>query len=819
MSDLPRQKIPSKEKTEAWRKNVVDYYEKMSYTSATGNRTFNIRKLINYDLFNGRFNRRDLEYVTNPLGLQDHEFPASLQHYDIISPALMLLIGEETKRPDNFRVVAGDPHVTNKKQQKKKELIMQFLQHELVAEVDPSQLPKDPKTGQPIPPQTPEEIEKYMKYEYSELIETTANRILSYLRRSLNTKRIFSRGWKDALIAGEEIYWAGILNGEPVLRRANPPDISVILDGDSDAIDDAIAVVEVRLLSVPTILDELGDQLEPKQVEDLEIMATTSNFTNINNLNAPLVLPAADGTDPGTGSFYNNYTGINGRQYPGVIRVLRVEWMGMKKVGTYKFKDEQTGEDREIMVDETFKLSPEGRANGETVEWFWINEAWEGVKIGHDIYVSMRPKPNQRRRLDNPYFSSLGYTGLIYNATNSLSVSLIDRLKPYQYLYNIIMYRMELAFASDMGKIMLMDVAQIPRSEGIDIDKWMYYLKAMKIGFINSHEEGKRGIRTGQVSNFNQFQSIDLTLASTIQLYINTLDFIRNQVAFLSGISPARLAEVGKESAVGTTQASIQQSAYVTEYWFEGHNECRRRAYTALIECAKIAWRDGKKVQYVLDDLGIEMLEVDGPEFENTEFDVFVSNTTKDQQNYDTLKSLFQSALQTDKATLSDIARVMTMDSMSDISRMLQTNEAHKAQQDQANQEAQQAQVKQAADQKVEMFKEEMDLKREEMDRKDDNLERDRQARIREAEIKALGMAKDAVDVIEQAKLGIDASKAEQEALHKAHERDLNEKKLALEEKKIDAENKRTEMENVNKKRELEIKNKQVEKQAKTPKK
>ena len=46
----------------------------------------------------------------------------------------------------------------------------------------------------------------------------------------------------------------------------------------------------------------------------------------------------------------------------------------------------------------------------------------------------------------------LGYIGTAYNNLNSESISLIDRMKPYQYLYNIIMYRMELDLASDKGK-------------------------------------------------------------------------------------------------------------------------------------------------------------------------------------------------------------------------------------------------------------------------------------------------------------------------------------------------------------------------------
>ena len=41
----------------------------------------------------------------------------------------------------------------------------------------------------------------------------------------------------------------------------------------------------------------------------------------------------------------------------------------------------------------------------------------------------------------------------------------------------------------------------------------------------------------------------------------------------------------------------------------------------ALVECAKMAYRDGKKVQFVLDDMGIELLDV--PELQLAAVDIF----------------------------------------------------------------------------------------------------------------------------------------------------------------------------------------------------
>lgn len=687
---LPKQRIPFSQKNKDWQRDTINYFETLSYGSTTSNRNSNFNKKVNYDLFNGKFNKADLEYVCNPLGLKDNEFPATLQHYDIVSPPLNLLIGEETKRSDNCIVISGSPDDISRKQKALKAKIIAALQEHLVGEIDPSTI--DPNN----PPPTPEEIVKYERHNVSDLIEVQGNKILKFLKKYLNTKEVFKKGWKDALLTAEEIYWTGISNNDVMLRRCNPLNVTVILDGDTDYVDDAIGVIEIRMLSPATIIDEFGDKLTPSEVEELEKMSMRYTSAGTSPNSNPTFTIDQQGSVIDTG--LSNFSSLNstvGSFNSQLIRVVRVEWKSFKKMFHLSYTDEE-GMPQEKIVDESFKTSIFKSAFPDTkTEEFWINEAWEGLKIGAEIFIDVKPKENQRRRMDNPYYCKLGYTGLLYNSTNSKSVSLLDRLKPYQYLYNIISYRLELAFASDQGRIFLMDLAQIPRSEGMDIERWMYYMKAMKIAFINSHEEGKKGSMTGKTSNFNQFQSIDLSLANQIQQYIQTLDYIKQQTAFISGVSPQRLGAISSQELVGNVQQSLEQSALITEYLFDSHNEVKRRVYTAMIECAKIAFKDGKKTQFILDDMGIELLDIEECELDNTEFNVFMSNSNKDLQIVESLKQLAQAALQSDKADLSTIIDTMINDSPKDIVRTIQKGEAAKYARDKQAQD-QQAQVQQA---------------------------------------------------------------------------------------------------------------------------
>ena len=684
-STLPTQRVTGK-RTENWKKSSVDYYIGFIYSNGSNSRSDRNRKIINYDLANGIINQSDVQKICDPLGTGSATFSDQFMHQDKISGPLHLLLGEESEKPDTSLVYSESSSDLSRKQEGLKGKILKLLQQQLMAAVDPSTI--DPNN----PPPTPEQVLKAEKYNPSDIIESKANKILKILKKRLNTKWHLNQGFKDALIAGEEIYWTGILNGEPSMRKCNPLNMTIILDDSDVFVDDAIAVVEERLLTIPSIIDEYGDELSKSDLDKLDTYSqgTFGSFNTAGGFDPSFIVSngktVMNGVTPNS-----SYTGNNSNNY--ALKVSRVEWISQKLVGTLDYFDEETGEPVSKLVDETFKplfndfksFYPDAE-----IEWFWINEAWEGVRISNDIYIGIKAKSNQRRRMDNPYYCQLGYTGFIYEATNSRSVSLVDRLKSYQYLYDIISYKLQLVFASDIGKILVMDLAQIPRSEGIDIEKWFYYMKEMKVAFINSFEEGKKGSSQGKVSSFNQFSQVDMSLATSVQQYINYLQLIEQQIYSVSGVNPQRLGSIKTDEAVSNVQQATSQSAMITQYLFDAHQEVKRRLYTSLIEVAKIAWKDGKVTQFVNDDLGLEILNLEEFEFENSEFCVFVSNLNKDKEIKMKLDQLSQIAMEQSKADLSTIIDTILNDSPKDIIAILR-----KAEQDFNQRNADQAKAQQ----------------------------------------------------------------------------------------------------------------------------
>lgn len=684
---LPVQKLSYTKKTQAWREQCVDALQQLCSNTNARFRADAYRKQINYDLFNGKFNRADLEYVVNPYSSTESSqtFPAQLQHYDIISPDLLLLMGEEAKRPFNFRVVTEGQDSLNETVRVKTKLLQQYIESKLF----------DQGTQQPM---DPDQIEKYIRYNYRDVKEQGAQYLLDYLVRKLKLENKFNEGWKDVLTVGEEVYYIGEAGGEPFVELCNNIDLHMLIDDNSTDISEASAISYTRNMSLNQIVDMFGEDLKDSDLKKLQDMVASNGISGVGSNTGSTVnyIPTyvnfnadKDGNITGAANTtYNSSSVSNGVTIP----VLRCEWKSLKKVGVLSYVDEK-GEVQETMVPEQYKP-----VEGETVEWFWISEWWEGVKIGDDVYGPIRPKRIQRRNMDNISICRPGFVGRIYNARNSQSVSLIDRMKPYQYLYNIIYYRLELAMAKSIGKVAVIDITQIPKGADWNIDKWLYYIQSMGISFINPLQKPEGG---GDPSHFNQYTVLDLEMGSFIDRQVMLLDKIEDRVSQLSGVSRQRRGQITQEDGLGTSERAVTQSSHITEYWFKNHGDVKREVLEALLDVSKLLAVGSKSIQYVTDDMSKVFFELDAEDFANADYGLFVSNSTKDERLLESLRQLSQVALQYDKATLSDIVSIMESNSIVEIKRKLESAEEAAFQRqmeqakagDQAQQQAMQAQL------------------------------------------------------------------------------------------------------------------------------
>jgi hypothetical protein len=741
---MPPQKLSESEKTEEWGKNCIDAIIGMSELSTYNGRSSKYRKQVNYNLVNSIFDEKDFDYVLNPFNLPNSlgGTPTRLQDFNIIRAKIELLKGEEIKRPFNYRVVAIGGEAVSVMEELKKKLILESLTQHIQLQLSKNGLAEPPvdENGNPVQPKTPEQIEKWLIASYTDIRERMANQILQYGERKDNFAAKFNKGWEHALVCAEEIYYIGIISGEPVLRVVNPLNFDYDKNPDLECIEDAQWAKEDRYMSVGQILDEFGEFLTDEDVEKLDRGMLGANWGSF----GPMM-------PPGYAYRPEDFKGRNEVDIDAShIQVSTCVWVSMRKVG---FVTDPEG--NETMVDDTFKLTKELKAQGYTVEWQWIKDIWKGTKIGDSIYVDVAPLPNQVRSMDNPNSCKLPYVGRVYNNINSRATSIVDLAKPHQYTYIIVWYRLLDELAKAKGKKMVFDVAAIPRSMGIDMDKWMYYFDNLGIAFINSFEEGTEGTSAGQraVSQFNQYTAIDMSLSKVISEYMLIIDKLEDMVGELCGVSRQRQGQISTNETVGGVERSVVQSSMVTESLFFYHNEVKKQVLTQYIETAKIAYMDGKKAQFMLDEIHRVFMDIDGDLFNDSDYGVFVSNSSKDNMIIDKLNQLAQVALQTDKAKLSDLITIFKSNSISEIEGTLRRSE-----QEALNRQDQQIQSQnEAMLQQQQMANEDAERTRE-FEAEQRQLDRDSKEYI--AQIGAMGFNEDkdiddngVIDVLEIEKL------------------------------------------------------------------
>jgi len=658
----------------AWYKYKADELKGMAFTSTVSNGEVSeyVRKRVNYDLFNGILDVRDFEYVCKPFGAETGELPASFSNKDIVSARIKTLLGMEIKRPFSWMVYALNEEATTRKEEEqfgrireyvvntimapiKQEMEMKMMQESQGQELSESQKAElQQRLAQELEAMTPDRVKKYMEREHQDPAEALAHQLMRVLLQKCDVKRKFSKIWKHGLLSGELVGWIGDKNGLPDMDVINPIRFDYDKSPDNEFIEDGEwAVAEYRM--TPTQVAVLaGKELTQTDIDALFEGALKGSPIYDKDWNFDDSVEGGDNT----------------------VSVYHCTWKDLRRLGFLSFVDPYTGELQMKIVDESYVLNEQ--LGDISIEWEWIPEWYETYIIGDGKYVKMRPGQGQFKDLSDPYKCKLPYYGAAFDNLNSETTSLMDRMKVWQYYYNIIMYRIELLMASDKGKIMLMNINSIPKSSGIDIEKWMYYAEALKIGWVNPNEEGNRGIDVTQMA-----KEIDMSLVSDIKKYIELAEYIDAQCGKSVGLDDPMLGQISPSEAVGNTRQNITQSTHILEPYFDLFNNVKRNMLQALIEQAKVSYSDadGEKLAYVLDDMSMHMLTIDAGLLDSSTYGVYVANSSTAHEAIQLVKEMAHAAMQNQAIDLSDVIKVIRTEGIQEAEEQLAVSEDKKRKQ------------------------------------------------------------------------------------------------------------------------------------------
>lgn len=776
--NLPPQQLPFNRKNRAWRKKHLDWADSKTFFNYSLVRKSVIHKKINYDLLNGKLHMTDLELIINPDNIKAGFIPDRIQHYPIMNSKLNVLRGEESKRVFDFRVVITNPNAISEIENNKKAELFQKLQY-IIANSSQS----EEEFNQEI-----EKLNDYYSYEWQDMREIRANALLNHYMKEYNMPLLFNNGFMDAMAVGEEIYQCDIVGGEPVIERLNPLKVRVFKSGYSSKIEDADIIIIEDYWSPGKVIDTYYESLSKKDIEYIEKLpdhvgqAAVDSMDNVDErygyVNNNMI-----GEEISTDGFYfdplNLFSdSISNSLLPydlaGNLRVLRVYWKSKRRIKKVKSYDPETGEEIYSFYPETYIANKD---MGEEEQSFYINEAWEGTKIGTDIYVNMRPRAIQYNRMGNLSRCHFGIIGSIYNLNDNRPFSLVDIMKQYNYLYDTIHDRLNKMLSRNWGKIINLDLAKIPK--GWDVEKWIYYAKVNGLAVIDSFKEGNVGASTGILSGaLNNASSgvIDAEFGNSIQQQINFLEFIKMEMSEVVGITRQREGQVSNRETVGGVERATLQSSHITEWLFTQHDDVKKRVLECFLETAKIALRGrNKKFQYILSDNSMRVMDIDGDEFSEADYGLVVDNGQGTQELSQKLDVLAQAALQNQTLSFSTIMKLYSSSSLAEKQRLVERDE-------QAIQERNSRMQQQQLESQQQVAQMEIEQKQSELQQKENANIRDNEVKLMIAQMQSENKENDGItenEFSEEAKANL------AEKIREFNERlKLDRDKLALDKKK-----------------------------------
>lgn len=719
---------------ETWIKNTMDYFANKAYAEYTKNRNTFVK---NYDLMKGILRREDfyeeeeVKSFTEML-TEDLELPAYVKHYSIVTTPINELVGEMSKRPDTYRVKAFDDDSQAEELQYKTELLQEFV----VSQAKRRILEKAAMQGEEIPDEeldqmTMEEVKDQLD-SYTSVAEKWANHVLTCQKMDFNMKELSEEAFRDLCISAREYYLIYEDNSKLGFNAevVNPKNAWFLTVPDRKYTSDpsgrakgAYAAGTVQIMELSEIIESCPD-ITKEEIDHLRSSLEDYGLINVreSNLGNPDITSGIDSIkydtyDPlvlqermliesemkenndSLVDFLGLSSNVSAFGYKYVV--VRAYWISKRKIGKLVYLDEM-GNEQSMLVDEHYK-------NGTiptqiSLEWGWVNEWYQGEKIGPDIY---HVKP----------FRLLSYCPLIgttYEVKNTEAKSLLDMMKPFQVIYNICMNQLFELLRKEIGNVASINIRRIPKlKDGDDqdaIDMWEMEARERGVVFDDDSPENTKA----PVSNTSIAKNIDLTRTNEIQSRYNLAVQMKNECWELIGMSKQRLGSISASETATATNTAVQQSYSQTEPLFVAHEYVLGQLYQAIIDAALYveSSKEQSTLSYITNEGESAFIQVNGTDLRFRDLKVFPTNRPEDTQMFNELRQLAQAVIQ-NGGTLYDVIELYSTKSMRQMKKTFkdlrdriwkQQEDAQKLEQQKLEQAQQiaQAQIEEAARQKQE---------------------------------------------------------------------------------------------------------------------
>lgn len=738
---LPDQMVSDEVKaTDDWQKQNIDAFENIIMFENRQLRPTLYNKFNNYNLKRNVINQADFERILDPHGLGLNTFPARLEHMGFGNAKIDLLVGEHMNRRFDWRVSlsnndeSGISAKEQRMQDRVREELVQMLQSNMPEEEAQKRLQR---------------LSDYMNYEWQDIAESGAQKILKYYYKQQDLDTIFNRAFEDALIAGEQIVFTETLNNELFIRKGDPTKIFTIMS--AEAIDESglEALVEVTYQTVSNVLDNFYPYLDSEAIAKLQAFKGISPFGGTSGWKYPTYGPLGEIAIPddsmtASGIFpvselertlFATNIDVNGN-----MRIVHCLWKSKRQVKLLKFFNPETGLEEEKYVHQKYK--PNKLLGEEIVKEMWVNEWWRGYKIGYDIYAKVEPVPFLSTTFENISRQEPPVTIQIHNTNTSKAQSLMDICKPFDYMLDVLYFKKKHLTSLLTPDLFVFPTSMIP--DGMNMEEFINYVQTTATVPLDPTAEIDSGVMAGkaagQVNNTVGANILSTGQSGPLNVITELINTTLQSMDQVTGITQQRQGAIQNRELVGNVERSVTQSSHITERWFRLNDKFKLRVLRKVLNIAVQQFKENpRKFQYVLDDLSTVALtddELTGVLV--SEFDLHVTNSTNDALIMQKIEGLFQVAMQNGTALLSDVLEIYQNESIANATAKLKLKEKQRQEQqsalDQQKQEIQkqlELQAQELEDRKVRLEAAKLELERYKIDT-------DRQTKLEVAQLQAM---------------------------------------------------------------------------------
>ena len=684
--------------------------------------------------------------------VEDDESLFELKSFPIISNILNIYIGEFAKRNDKLSYRSTDDTSHNEMLSMKSEeieaVLISHAEQKMQETIQSMGLDLESEEGMQQAQQmmskenlkTLPEIEQFYAKDYRSMVEQWAEHQAAVDVERFHMNELEIMAFRDSLTFDREFWGFDMMEDDYEVSLWNPiltfyhksPDVRYISDGNW--------VGKFDLMTAADIIDRFGYKLNKKQLESLSESSVASgagyNLPGVSNDGSYYDSSRSkEWNEEGDSlamrqfrSFNDTYVNDSVDELLGetedlldfgndsLFRVTTTYWKTQKLVGLLTVIAED-GMPFHTIVDESFKTTTKPVFNntvnreknqdtlmyGEYVEWIWINEVYGGVKIGENktttlstststfesIYIDVDRVKYQFKGDHSLYGCKLPVEGAVFSDRNSVSRSLVDKMKPYQIGFNLVNNQISDILIDELGTIVILDQNALPKSsQGEDwgSDNFNKAFVAMKN--FQMLPLDTRISNTENATSFQHYQTLNMEQTNRLMSRVSLANHFKMQCLESVGVSQQRAGAVNaQETATGVEQA-INMSYSQTEIYFTQHSEhLMPKVHQMRTDLAQYYQSNNPSVRlrYVTSADEKVNFMINGTDLLMKDINVFCTSKVNEKQIKEQIKNIAINN-NTTGATVFDLGDIIKADSVAELDhamKKIETKATKKAKEEQ----------------------------------------------------------------------------------------------------------------------------------------